>query len=508
MTRLWHELIKLARTRLTFKHMGQYVSAVYLSQGIVAIRSFINARWLGPQDYGFWGWLAFIVSFGYHLHLGVQEMMIKEIPALQAKNRLAEAKRLAQITFSFYFLMLVIGAGLLGVVSFTLPPSTSPTHRLGWIVVGFAMIFEVLFYFEQVVARSMGYLGKLGSILLMTNSFSLVLTCLLVIRYGIIGIYCVAILTPLFGFISLHRFTQYPLKFIWASKKLKDKIRSGWPIVAMGLSFLAINWVDRSMIIHYLGIKAHGYYTLGATLSFLVFLFPKGLADILEPKLHFSHSSETTETSINKHFLMPLLIFAWLMPLCLLAGHILLPWILRWVLVDYLPGLMVIRILIWTSYFVGLITLTKSSVVALGRQNHTVPAYLCAILINGFVSLWMVKHGYGAAGISVGSACAFGIISIWLIGLVLAKLKQSRKTTLQYLFEIYLPYALLGLPNLVYAWLANTRDHSQSTWLLGLPIAGFIAYVCAGLYRLIHRVNKFSMSLTPEIINQSVEVLS
>lgn len=487
MTRHWQELIKLIRTRLTFGHMFQYVSAVYIAQGIVAVRSFINARCLGPQDYGFWGWLSFIVSFGYHLHLGVQEMMIKEIPALQAKGRLAEAKHLAQLTFSFYLFMLVIGAGALSLVAFTLPPSTSSTYRLGWMVVGIAMIFEVLFYFEQVVLRSMGYLKKLGPVLLITSGVSLALTCWLVIRYGIIGLYAVAILTPLFGFFLLHRHTGYSLRFIWSSRELKNKIHSGWPVVAMGLFFLAINWVDRSIIVRYLGIKVHGYYTLGATLSFLVFLFPKGLADILEPKLHFHHSAEAPKVSIDKHFLTPLFIFAWLMPLALLMGHIMLPWILKWMLPDYLPGLMVIRVLIWTSYFVALITLTKSSLVALGCQKHSLPAYLCGILINILISFWMVQHGHGAAGVSLGSACAFGMISAWLIGLVMARLKQSRKATIQYLCGIYLPFIFLSFPNLAYAWLI---DRGAYAWLPGLLLAGLIAYVGVGIYFVIPRVKE------------------
>lgn len=475
------------RVRSFVKSMGPYVSAVYLAQAVSAARSFINARCLGPEDYGFWGWLAFIVTFGYHLHLGVQEMLIKNIPALLAGGRGAEARHLARISFSFFVVMLGAAAGFLCLIAWALPSSTSATYRWGWVVVGFAMIGEVLFCFEQAVLRSLGRLEKLGAVLVWTSSISLALTCWLVITFKLAGLYVVAVLTPFVGFFLLHRHTGYSLKFVWEGGVLKDMVRRGFPVVAMGLCFIAINWVDRSVIMSFLGVKAHGYYTLGATLSFLVFLFPKGLAEVLEPKLHFHHAEVSAEASVRRHFLAPLLAFAWLMPLALLAGHMILPWVLRWVLPDYLPGLLVIRVLVWTSFFVGLMTLAKSSLVALGLQQRSLPAYLSAFVINILVSAWMVGHGYGAAGISLGSACAFGLVAVWLVALVMAGLKQSRAATLLYAGEIFLPYILLGLPSLAYAWLSRT---CACAWLLVLPVTGFLVYAGLGMYLLSRRSGK------------------
>jgi O-antigen/teichoic acid export membrane protein len=499
--------IKTGLARLSFKNFVPYVGAVYLAQGIVAIRSFINARFLGPEDYGFWGWLTFIVTFGFHLHFGVQEIMVKEIPALQARGQYDEARRISQLVFSFFACMLLIAAMMMVIAAIFLPSSISHVHRLGWMVAAIAMVFEVLFYNEQVVTRSMGFISKMGPAILITSGISLFLTFWLVIQYGIIGIYWVAVFTPLFGFLFLHRYTQYSLKLVWSGQEIKRMIKLGWPIVAMGLSFLALNWVDRSVIMRYFGNTAHGYYTLGATLAFFVFLFPKGLADILEPKLHFHHSQEAPERSILRHFLVPLRIFAWLLPPVLLVGSLLLPWVLKTFLPNYLPGIMVIRVLLWSSYLVGLITLTKSSLVALGRQNQTIPAYLVAIGVNYAVSLLMVNRGLGFSGVPFGSAVAFAVISIWLLVLVLRKLKRSGKEIRDCFVEVYVPFLLLSASSLTYLWFMEDQNRTLPVWFYGASLCMCVIYLWRGYQILVRHVFNQEFMKGPNVVSGSVEVI-
>jgi O-antigen/teichoic acid export membrane protein len=417
------------------------VSAVYAGQAIAAVRSFINARWLGPADYGFWGWLTFIVSFGYHLHLGMQEMMLKEVSELIARGRLDHARRLVQINFTYYLAVLSVAAFGIAAVAPVVPLSMPLAYRWGWVVAGVVMLFEVMFYFEQVVARVMGKFDAIAKAVVVTNAVSLALTAWLVIAHRLIGMYAVAIATPLFGFFFLHRRTQYPLKFVWSEEKIIDGVSRGWPVVALGMGFLATNWVDRVIIMRLLGVTSHGYYTFGATVAFMVFLFPKGVADVLEPKLHFGASQKTANHSIQKHFLVPSRIMAWIMPVCLCAGHFILPWIVRVALPEYLPGVGVMRVLMWSSYFVGLLALEKSSLVALGKQFRALPVLAGMIVMNACVSLWMVRHGFGVAGVAAGSGIALGAGSLSLMLLVARELKEPAQVTVRHLAQIYVPFA-------------------------------------------------------------------
>ena len=476
------QILKTAHGRMTFRHIKHYVGAVYVAQIFAAARSFINARYLGPSDYGFWGWLVFIISLGYFLHLGAQEMMLKEVPALQAKGQHNKVHRLIQLNFTFFLIMLSVASVLIAILGFNFAGSVSTVHRVGWIVVGVVMIAEVFYYFEQVVARSMGYFSEIGRTLLVTNVVSLALTCWLVIGHGMSGIYWVALLTPVFGFMYMHRTTKYPFKFVWDGAAIKEKIKSGWPIVTLGLFFLAVGWVDRGIIMKFLGVTAHGYYTFGSTIAFMLFLLPKGLADIFEPKLHFHHTEEKPGHSINKNFLGPVRILAWLMPSFLLVGHVLLPWILKWILPAYQPGLLVMRILIWTSYFVGLMAMAKSSLVALNKQLHAVPIIVVAIVINIGVSLWMVAGGFGVAGVAVGSMAALGVASLLLTWLIIRELNLSDRKIARLYLEIFGPFILLSVPCLLWAWTFQSSCSSGMTWLHILPIAGVTAYFSTGIY--------------------------
>ena len=89
------------------RHATQFLSARYLSRALCAIRSLINARWLGPELYGFWGSLLLVVSFGFYLHGGVQDITVKDIPTHRSRGHGDRARHATQVSFTFFAVLLV-----------------------------------------------------------------------------------------------------------------------------------------------------------------------------------------------------------------------------------------------------------------------------------------------------------------------------------------------------------------------------------------------------------------
>ncbi|MDP3920507.1 MAG: oligosaccharide flippase family protein [Candidatus Omnitrophota bacterium] len=442
----------LLRINSILKNTALLGGATYLSRVLCALRSLINARWLGPGLYGFWGSLSFLVSFGFHLHAGVQDIMVKQIPTYRSQGRDDLAARVAQQSFSFFSLGLLLAAFALGIVVAFLPESTPTVVRWGWWIAAVTLPLEALYFFEQNVMRCEERFGVLNRALLLASVVSLMLTCWLVIRYGITGLFIVAVLTPLMGLICLRRFASYPWKFTWDVPLVKSMLKAGWPILAMTLVFESLWWVDRFLVLGFYGTEGFGYYMLGVMVMQLSFLFPQVMASVIEPRLHYDYAKSGGTAGIRDHLWLPLRLLSFALPLALAFADLLLPRLIHWVFPAYVPGIAAMRVLLWGSVFMGLIVSTKSFIVAIGKQRAVLPFYVAAVVVNLAVSLTLALQGRGLAGIAAGTLAACLVCATGLLSFVFNHLGESTARIVGRIVSLYAPSAVviaitIGLPS-------------------------------------------------------------
>ncbi len=449
------------RFKALLGYISQYISATYLAQGLGAVRGFVNAKYLGPENYGFWGWLMFLISFGYFLHGGVQEIMIKEVPAYQSKGRHDLASKSAQTAFTFLVLMLSIATLCLWGISFTFSESTPEMMRWGWRVAGIVLPLEVLFAFEQVVVRSDGKFGHLSRGLLIGNSISLALTFLLVIRFGLVGVFFVAMISPAVGLAYLRSKSLYAWRLNWDWVKIRSMLKAGWPILAMTLIFLAISWVDRVLVIHFVGMKGHGFYAVGAMLTFICFLFPEKIAAVIEPKLHYDYAHSEQASRVQNHLLLLLRGVSLVMPLVLAVVNLVIPIIVQHWLHEYEPGIPAMRILVLSSFFPGIIVCTKSFLVALGKQQKVLPVYAVAVVLNIALSYSLVTQGYGLVGIVLGSAAAYVFCGLVLLMYSLRLLSWAWPRVLMQTVSLCVPFAAMFLLSVTVGGGVFQQEHTS-----------------------------------------------
>jgi O-antigen/teichoic acid export membrane protein len=436
------------------RHTTRYLGATYLSTLLCAVRSIINARWLGPELYGFWGSLAFFMSFGYHLHGGVREAVIKDIPAYRAQGRADLAADAAQLAFTFFASLLLIAAAGFWVAAWRLPAQTPALLRWGWVVAGVVLVLEVLYDFEQTVTRAEERFDHLNAALTFATVASLLLTVWLVVAYGLAGFYWVAVATPALGLWLLRRRAGYRWRWRWSWPRLREMLATGWPVLGMVLVFEALRWIDRGLILGLIGLEGLGCYTLGLMLMRLCFFFPEVIASVVEPRLHADYTRSNDAADIRDHLWLPLRTLALLMPCGLAALDVVLPFVLAHWLPAYRPGLPAIRVLVWSSVFMGMAFATKSALVALGQQRRVLPIYGAAIAVSLAGGLWLVQRGWGLTGVACSTGMAYAVCSTGLVVVVLRQLGWSWRTTLQRLGWLYLPTAAMasltaGLPALV-----------------------------------------------------------
>ncbi len=421
-----------------------YLVTIYACRFLCVLRGFINAKWLGPELYGFWGALMFMVSFAYHLHLGTQEMIIKNVPKLISLGKNDEAEKVIRLSSTFFTIMLAVASSGFWLTALTLPSGTPALFRMGWLVAGIALPIEILFYFEQTVARAEGKLGCLSKALFWTNLSSLILTIALVPFFGLSGLYVAATVPTLAGLFYLRTSSTYSRKFMWQWSDLGPMLQAGWPIALMTVIFEAPGWIDRLVILAYAGTSNFGYYVLAVMAAQLFFLFPHVLTASVEPKLHHDFPLNGKPVDILPHLWLPLKMLSQIMPLAIAAFELLLPVLIERWLPAYKPAIPAIRVLIWGSLFMGFAISTKPFIVAINGQKSVLSFYLASIALNIYMSVTLLRNGYGILGAATGTTIAYGFCSLALLGFAFWKIGWKPRVVLSKMLSLYAPALVIA----------------------------------------------------------------
>ena len=461
------------------RHASRYLSATYLSRALCAVRGFINARWLGPELYGFWGGILLLLSFGYHLHGGVQEIMAREIPTYRSRGRVDLAHRTAQISFTFFFLLLLAASAVLWTVAARLPQGTPGMIRLGWVTAGVALPLEVLLFFEQTVTRAEERFERVSRGLLLAALISLALTGWLVTSYGLAGLYLVVVITPAVGLWYLRRRAEYRWRFVWSWDTVFPMLKAGWPILAMTLVFEALWWVDRLLVWGWMGTAGFGFYGLGVMLVQLCFLFPEVVASIIQPQLYFDYARGQRLSDVMDHLWFPLKTLALVFPLGLAMVDLLLPLLIHRWLPAYAPGMGAMRVLIWGSFFMGLAICTKPAIVALGQQKRVLWFYGAAIAVNVVLGVALILVGWGLTGIAVGTAVAYCVCCTGLLVFTFRRLGEPLPSAIVRTVALYGPWVLTSAAMVGFPFLAARLNPSLGE--LVLPVTRWTVALSYGI---------------------------
>ena len=452
-----------------------YAAATYLARAICAIRSLINARFLGPQWYGLWASVSFFLTFGYYLHGGVQDIALKDIPMLRSQGNEAQAARVAQQTRSVFGLMLGLAVIGLWVQAWRLPSGTAGAVRAAWVAAAFVLVFEVGFFLEQLFARAQERFTAISQSLLVSSVLSVALTAWLVVRYGLLGLLIVSVVTPALGLVWLAR-KGYAWRFVWSWPEIRRMLRAGWPILTMTVVFESLSWIDRAIVLASFGSVSYGHYALATMLVQLCFIFPQVIAMVVEPKLYSRFALTPNALAVRDHLWVPLRTLAWLMPVGLSALDWLLPAFVRLWLPAYTPALPAMRVLIWASLFMGLAICTKSFIVALHQQRRVLPYYGIAILVNVIISGAMAASGHGLVGVAFGTAIAYAVCAIGVVHCACRQLGWRPSEILSRMGWLAAPTGLVAVMTmLVPGWIGHALGSPHAS----LAVRGVTWVVCA-----------------------------
>lgn len=461
-------------------------SATYVSRAFGALRSIINARCLGPELYGFWGWLSLVLSFGFHLHGGIQDILAREIPAARSHGRTDAAQHGAQLGFTWFASVLAIASTVLLIIAATRPHGTPSMFRIGWAVAALVLPLEVLMGYERIVAKAEERFHDLSRSLLAATTAGLMLTLVLVTRFRMAGLFVAAVITPAIGLLWLRRGAGYGWRLVWEWPQFRRMMRVGWPILLMTIVYEAMGWIDRALVWTFVGMAGFGFYSLGVLLAQCCYVVPEVMASVVEPRLYSHFARQRLAPDVRDHVWFPLRTLALVMPLGLALADLIVPPLLMKLLPAYAPGLPAVRVLLWATTFTGLAVCTRSLVIALDASRQVLRFYAVAIAVDLALGITAGARGGGLVGIATSTLLAALVCCTQLLLFAFHRLGWSWTLTLGRVAKLYAAIAAIWAATVgVPIWLARI-DRLSPAWTLAVRASAWL-FVAAGVLWMLRR---------------------
>lgn len=380
----------------------------------------VAAKILGPSLWGIWYLLNLVLAYRGVFELGITSGMNREVPINLGKNDDQKANNIENIAFTTVEISAVFTSIILFVSSFYIE-NTDLKNALRWLI---PLFIVSQFYYLLNASLKANSLFKYISRKQFIFSFLFpVLAVPLTFKFKLEG-FIVAFTLALFisgSYIYKVSPITYSTQFDW--KEIKNLIRIGFPIMAVGIAYTFLNTADRWIIAVFLEPEDLGYYSMAIIVFGGMNLFPRIISMQLYPRMAFDWGkSNSKEKLLHWTWLQTKYSGILILPL---IGVVLavFPWIIRTWLPEYISGILSLQIIVFGTLFMPLSAGWGNVLNIIDKQVVYLIIIVLAAVLNIILNYILIKGGYGIEGVAFGTTFTFAIynLSIMAVGKLLLK---------------------------------------------------------------------------------------
>lgn len=367
------------------------------------------AKILGPTLWGVWYFLNLTLAYRGVFHLGISNGMNREVPIYLGKGKREQAKKIENITFTT-----VLGSSFLACSCFFSISFFIEDKALQSAVFWLTPLFVVTqFYYlvnASLKANSLfNYVSRKQLIFsILFPIFALPLTYFFSLEGFIIG-YALALLIAV---TCIYRISPISYSIEYEYKKIKNLIRIGFPIMAVGIAYTFLNTADRWIIGILLGAEELGYYSMAIIVFGGMTLFPKVISRQLYPRMGYDWGKTKSKEKLEHWTWLQTKYTGYLVIPLLIGVLIVFPWIIRTWLPEYTPGILPLKIIVFGPLFMPFSAGWGNVLNIIDKQVYYLAIITIAVIVNLTINYILVLNGYGIAGVALGTALTFALYSI------------------------------------------------------------------------------------------------
>lgn len=375
--------------------------------------------------YGVWNLLVLVIYYGAYLHLGVFNIMQRDIPFCKGIGNKQKVEEITNVGLGVS-LVIPITAGLIIVAASEIFFSSAPLLRWTLKLMALYLCLEMLFQYSQRHLKAHCKFDKVSIQLLLLSVIIPLVTIPLIKSYALMGMIlgqCISLLIVLTITIWLVPF-NFNIEI--NPKKVFPLIKAGFPIMLLGIIYIFFNTVDRWVIVKFLNLEELGYYSLANKVFSSVMLLAYVIGDQLYPRMAEKYgetgNSVTLTPLIFKQIYMTMAV---VIPMVVIL-YFLFPFLVESFLANYYPAISIINIFLVGLLFLSPALTFGSFLIVIGKHAYYLGIMVLSIFSNVVLSIFFVKAmGLGIKGVALGTTGAYLVFSVMLMLTWFLKRKTS-----------------------------------------------------------------------------------
>lgn len=470
------------------RQIMQFSSANLVVQAARFLKNFFLARMLGPGLFGLWNGLQVILVYGANAHLGALHAMNREVPQRRGRGESAAIPDLIRVSLTFTMLTTAIVAGILFALGLSswFDAVTASALRL----LALVLLAQQLYQFFHFWFRADEKFALLSKVLIWATLLELLLTLALVRVLGFQGIF--------YGFLgssivaALSCFAAAPVSLrrpLFDASIILALIRTGFPIMIIGLSYSLMTTLDRLLIINFLGEEQLGYYALGTLALTAMAYIPTAINQVLYPKMGArfgaTNNAETLAPLVEK----PTFATAVVMAAVLGAAFLALP-LTPLLLPQYTEGIPTARILFVGFYFLSLVGGSANLLITINRQTQYLLSLLFAIVFGLLLNALALVLRLGIEGIAATTGIMYLLYAFGMVGFTARRyLRRKPLQVLAHCAKLMLPFLVAAF--LLFSTTQITLPNLELTTFVRLLLFALL-YLAFGYFGLRREVQEWA----------------
>ena len=383
------------------KDIGLYAFSSYLTQAIDVVISISMKRFLGPTFSGVWTSLQVILVYAKYASLGTTESSAREIPYLMGKGEAQKAEEIKNTVFWFAFINSLIVA--LGIISYALYFRAHLSAPVFWglITIACLVVLQRIYNYLVVLLRAFKNFTLASKVMIFSSAAGAIPLLFLTWKFQIYGYFIATIL--IFSMNIIFIFFNQRFKFSWSysASQLKPLIAFGFSIMLLGAVDSVFRSIDRIVIPRFMGFEQMGYYSLAIMAMNYMTTFPNMLNVVLFPHFQERFAKRDKAEDLRNFIYHSTLTLAYLFPFLLGACWIFAELLVAWVLPQFRPGIVPLKILVVGMFFVCLSQQFVTLLITLKKHVILIPIVALLTGLAATMSYLVIHNGYGLPGVAI-----------------------------------------------------------------------------------------------------------
>lgn len=350
-------------------------SASLFGNVLTLISGLLVAKWMLPEELGFFNSFSILTSYIILIQLGIPSGLSRELPFQMGKGDQKNVEELAAAA-QFWGLslgvLILLGSIIAGVFFLT---QGKFELAAGAAVVGITS-FQALYVtkYLKILYRSNAAFNKLAFITSAT-SVAAFIGVGFVWKYGFYGLCLRAFLVAIVDFGLTFFWRPLKVKPVWRPSRFKELFKSGMPIYSVASIYGLWPVFERTVVLLLGGTKSLGLYALAMIVDSTLKTVQTSISSVCFPKMTYAFGQGAGFKELMQIPLKFVGINLGLNTIVLVAGWLLLPFFVGWLLPNYVEGVEAAQWMLVAS-LVSILSIFSNVYMVIKKNFDRLKAYL------------------------------------------------------------------------------------------------------------------------------------